>query len=36
MRSFADLDRCIGRVPGSIVTTLRTVDVGRGSEALVP
>ncbi|GAA4566315.1 Fic family protein [Micromonospora coerulea] len=34
MRSFADLDRCIGRVPGSIVTTLRTVDVGRGSEAL--
>ncbi len=34
MRSFANLDHSIGRVPGSIVTALRTVDTGRGSEAL--
>ncbi|GAB3853664.1 Fic family protein [Micromonospora andamanensis] len=34
MRSFADLDHSIGHVPGTIVAALRTVDVGRGSEAL--
>ncbi|MEV0808892.1 Fic family protein [Micromonospora sp. NPDC050200] len=34
MRSFADLDRLIGQVPGPVVTALGTVDVGRGSEAL--
>lgn len=34
MRSFADLDRMIGRVPAEIVTSLSRIDVGRGSEAL--
>ncbi|HEU5157652.1 MAG TPA: Fic family protein [Streptosporangiaceae bacterium] len=34
MRSFADLDRVLGRVPSRVVTLLSTVDVGRGSEAL--
>src|ERR671914_40359 len=34
MRSFADLDRLIGRVPSLVVSRLSTVDVGRGSEAL--
>ncbi|MFY1587586.1 Fic family protein [Micromonospora sp. WMMD734] len=34
MLSFADLDRCIGHVPGPVVTALGTVDVGRGSEDL--
>ena len=34
MRSFADLDVLIGRVPGRIVTRLGSIDFGRGSEAL--
>ncbi|GIH24462.1 cell division protein Fic [Acrocarpospora phusangensis] len=34
MKSFADLDGLIGRVPGRIVTQLGTIDFGRGSEAL--
>lgn len=34
MRSFTQLDRFIGRVPAEVVTLLRTVDFGRGSEAL--
>jgi Fic family protein len=34
VRSFVDLDRAIGRVPGRVVALLSTVDVGRGSEAL--
>jgi Fic family protein len=34
MRSFADLDRSIGRVPSGVVATLRLVDIGRGSEDL--
>ena len=34
MRSFSDLDRLVGRVPGRLVTALSAVDVGRGSEAL--
>ncbi|MBB5869458.1 Fic family protein [Allocatelliglobosispora scoriae] len=34
MRSFADLDGLVGRVPSGLVATLSTVDVGRGSEAL--
>jgi Fic family protein len=34
MRSFADLDRTIGRVPAEVVTGLSRIDVGRGSEAL--
>lgn len=34
MRSFIDLDAFAGRMPFSIVTDLRTVDTGRGSEAL--
>jgi hypothetical protein len=34
MRSFADLEQVIGRVPARIVTMLSAVDVGRGSEAL--
>jgi Fic family protein len=32
--SFADLDRLIGSVPFAVVRDLRTVDTGRGSEAL--
>src|SRR5947209_6402385 len=34
MRSFAHIDRLIGQVPASVVTALRVVDIGRGSEAL--
>lgn len=34
MRSFADLDGLIGRVPAQIVTQLSRLDFGRGSEAL--
>ncbi|WP_328518555.1 Fic family protein [Kribbella sp. NBC_00359] len=34
MRSFADLDRLIGQVPAEIVMWLRSIDTGRGSEAL--
>ncbi|KGM13184.1 Fic family protein [Cellulomonas bogoriensis] len=34
MQSFTDLDQLIGAVPFAIVTDLRTVDIGRGSEAL--
>ncbi|MFI6678002.1 Fic family protein [Kribbella sp. NPDC050470] len=34
MRSFADLDRIIGRVPAELVMRLRSIDTGRGSEAL--
>lgn len=34
MRSFARLDRLIGQVPAEVVALLRTVDFGRGSEAL--
>lgn len=34
MRSFADLDRLIGRVPAQVVTRLGAIDFGRGSEAL--
>lgn len=34
MRSFADLDTFIGSVPFPVVNDLRTVDIGRGSEAL--
>jgi Fic family protein len=34
VRSFADLDRVIGRVPADIVMRLRSIDTGRGSEAL--
>ncbi|TDX81549.1 Fic family protein [Rathayibacter sp. PhB151] len=34
MRSFEDLDTFIGSVPFDVVTSLRVVDTGRGSEAL--
>jgi len=34
VRSFADLDVIIDRVPGRIVTRLGSIDFGRGSEAL--
>jgi Fic family protein len=34
VRSFADLDTLIGRVPGRVVTRLGAIDFGRGSEAL--
>ena len=34
MRSFGDLDRLIGQVPAAVVMDLRTIDTGRGSEAL--
>ncbi|MBB2924852.1 Fic family protein [Cellulomonas cellasea] len=34
VESFADLDRLIGAVPFAIVNDLRTIDTGRGSEAL--
>ena len=34
MRGFADLERVIGQVPARVVTTLSSIDVGRGSEAL--
>ncbi|MFG1817250.1 Fic family protein [Kribbella sp. NPDC049174] len=34
MRSFADLDRLIGQVPSDVVMRLRSIDTGRGSEAL--
>lgn len=34
MRSFDDLDALVGSVPFAVVTDLRTVDTGRGSEAL--
>jgi Fic family protein len=34
VRSFADLDRLIGHVPAEVVVRLRSVDTGRGSEAL--
>jgi Fic family protein len=34
LRSFADLDALIGRVPARVVTRLGAIDFGRGSEAL--
>lgn len=34
MKSFEDLDTLVGAVPFAIVTDLRTVDTGRGSEGL--
>lgn len=34
MRSFANIDRLIGQVPGRLVTALSAADVGRGSEAM--
>ena len=34
MRSFADLNALIGRVPARVVTRLSAIDFGRGSEAL--
>src|SRR5215467_11288080 len=34
VRSFADLDALIGRVPARVVTRLSAIDFGRGSEAL--
>jgi Fic family protein len=34
VRSFADLDQLIGRVPAEVVMHLRSIDTGRGSEAL--
>jgi len=34
LRSFEDLDRFIGAVPFDVVTALRSIDTGRGSEAL--
>ena len=34
MRSFASLNRQIGQVPSRVVTTLATLDFGRGCEAL--
>src|SRR6185437_9430631 len=34
MPSFAHLERCLGSVPGAVVTQLGRVDVGRGREAL--
>lgn len=34
MQSFVDLDLLIGAVPFAIVNDLRTIDTGRGSEAL--
>jgi Fic family protein len=34
LRSFADLNALIGRVPARVVTRLSAIDFGRGSEAL--
>ncbi|MCF4122727.1 Fic family protein [Antribacter sp. KLBMP9083] len=34
MRSFVELDTLIGRVPFEVVSDLRVIDTGRGSEAL--
>lgn len=34
MRSFAQMDRVLGRVPAAVVTALRRVDIGQGTEAL--
>ncbi|MBO3087001.1 Fic family protein [Cellulomonas dongxiuzhuiae] len=34
MRSFEDLDQLVGAVPFGVVADLRTVDAGRGSQAL--
>ena len=34
LRSFADLDALIGLVPAQVVTELRAIDFGRGSEGL--
>ncbi len=34
LRSFADLDALVGMVPAAVVTWLRAIDFGRGSEAL--
>lgn len=34
MKSFEDLDALVGAVPFGVVTDLRTVDTGRGAEAL--
>jgi hypothetical protein len=34
LRSFADLVAVIGLVPAHVVTQLRAIDFGRGSEAL--
>jgi Fic family protein len=34
MQSFEDLDALVGSVPFTVVTDLRTIDTGRGSEAL--
>jgi Fic family protein len=34
MRSFTDLDATLAMVPGPVVTLLRSIDIGAGSEAL--
>src|SRR2546430_10616211 len=34
MRSFAQIGRLLGQVPAPVVSRLRLVDIGRGSEAL--
>jgi len=34
VKSFVDLDRCLGQVPGAVVTKLGHVDIGRGREEL--
>jgi len=34
VESFVDLERCLGSVPGNVVTQLARVDVGRGREEL--
>lgn len=34
MRSFVDLDSLVGAVPFAVVSDLRVIDTGRGSEAL--
>lgn len=34
MASFADLDRSLGAVPGSVVMRLSRIDTGRGREEL--
>lgn len=34
MRSFTDLDRVLGKVPGHLVMMLRSIDIGLGTEAL--
>jgi Fic family protein len=34
VRSFRELDRVVGQVPAEVVMRLRSIDTGRGSEAL--